>query len=155
MTTTTDSELPHPGLRMEAQNSQRPCPSAFSPSQQRYEAVKKYRERVHRGLDLIVGLVETLKNGDYESIPFASAPEYSIRPMGLLANNFLAFEKTGTTNELLLARWYINEMFLDIDDIKNAASKEAALKEYDATIKATNSYLSLLNRVSHHFQSWR
>jgi hypothetical protein len=67
--------------------------------------------------------------------------------MGLLANDFLASENTGTTNELLLARWYINKIFLDIDKIKNAASKEAALKAYDATIKGTNSYLGLLNRV--------
>jgi hypothetical protein len=64
-----------------------------------------------------------------------------------MANGFLASENTGTTNELLLARWYINEISLDIDDIKSAASKEDALKSYNAAIKALNSYLGLLNRV--------
>jgi hypothetical protein len=119
----------------------------FSPSQTRYETMKKYRERVQRGVDLVVGLGETIRDGEYSTIPDGSAPEYSIRPMGLMANGFLASENTGTTNELLLARWYINEISLDIDDIKSAASKEDALKSYNAAIKALNSYLGLLNRV--------
>jgi hypothetical protein len=109
--------------------------------------MKKYRERVQRGVDLVVGLGETIRNGEYSTILDGSAPEYSIRPMGLMANGFLASENTGTTNELLLARWYINEISLDIDDIKSAASKEDALKSYNAAIKALNSYLGLLNRV--------
>ena len=66
---------------------------------------------------------------------------------GLMANGFLASENTGTTNELLLARWYINEISLDIDDIKNASSKEDASAAYKAATKAVNSYLALLNRV--------
>lgn len=119
----------------------------FAPSQQRYEAMKKYRERVQRGVDLIAALGEAISKGDYASIPDSSAPEYSIRPMGLMANNFLASENTGTTNELLLARWYINEVTLDIDDIKNAPSKDEAIKTYKASINALNSFLGLLNRV--------
>ena len=67
--------------------------------------------------------------------------------MGLMANGFLASENTGTTNELLLSRWYINEMLLDIDDIKKATSKKEALQLYTALTNALNSYLSLLNRV--------
>lgn len=119
----------------------------FTASQQRYDTMKKYRERVQRGIDLIKGLGEAIENGEYASIPDGSAPEYSIRPMGLMANGFLASENTGTTNELLLSRWYINEINLDIDDIKNAPSKEAAAKTYRAAVKAMNSYLGLLNRV--------
>ena len=120
----------------------------FSPSQQKYEALKKYRERVQRGVSLIAGLGEIIRNGDYATILDGSAPEYSIRPMGLLANSFLASENTGTTNELLLSRWYINEMYLDINDIKNARSKDDAMSSYNALIKALNSYLGLLNRVT-------
>ena len=119
----------------------------FTPSQQRYDTMKKYRERVQRGVDLIAALGETIRSGDYSSILDGSAPEYSIRPMGLMANGFLASENTGTTNELLLSRWYINEMLLDIDDIKKATSKKEALQLYTALTNALNSYLSLLNRV--------
>ena len=119
----------------------------FTPSQQRYDTMKKYRERVQRGVDLIRDLGDTIAKGEYASIPDGSAPEYSIRPMGLMANGFLASENTGTTNELLLSRWYINEIALDIDDIKNAPSKEAAAKSHRAAVKAVNSYLGLLNRV--------
>lgn len=119
----------------------------FTPSQQRYDAMKKYRERVQRGTYLIAGFKDVLDNGDFSSVPDATAPEYSVRPMGLLANSFLASENTGTTNELLLARWYINEIYLDIGDFKNAASKEEAAQAYQALTNALNSYLGLLNRV--------
>lgn len=124
-----------------------PAKMPFTASQQRYDALKKYRERVQRGIDVLVSLKESVEKGTYASIADGSAPEYYIRPMGLLANNFLASENTGTTNELLLARWYINELGLDIDDIKNASSKEEAAKAYRALISALNSYLGLLNRV--------
>jgi hypothetical protein len=118
----------------------------FAPSQQRYDTMKKYRERVQRGVDLIAGLGEAIDKGEYASILDSSAPEYSIRPMGLFANGFMASENTGTTNELLLARWYTNEMYLDINDIKNASSKEEATKSYKAIVNALNSYLGLMNR---------
>lgn len=132
---------------IEAGSTEFPKTMPFAPSQQRYDAMKKYRERVQRGVDLIVGLGDVISKGDYASIPDSTAAEYSIRPMGLLANNFLASENTGTTNELLLARWYINEINLDIDDIKNAPSKEEAAKFHLAALKALNSYLGMLNRV--------
>jgi hypothetical protein len=64
-----------------------------------------------------------------------------------MANGFLASENTGTTNELLLSRYYINEMYLDISDMRNAVSqpeKEAAWKRAK---QACNSYLGLMNRV--------
>lgn len=132
---------------IEAGSTEFPKQMPFAPSQQRYEAMKKYRERVQRGIDLIASLGEAIAKGDFASIPDSSAPEYSIRPMGLLANNFMASENTGTTNELLLARWYINELGLDIDDIKKAGSKEDATKSHRAAINALNSYIGLLNRV--------
>jgi hypothetical protein len=65
----------------------------------------------------------------------------------VFANGFMASENTGTTNELLLARWYINEMYLDINDIKNASSKEEATKSYKVIVNALNSYLGLMKRA--------
>lgn len=120
----------------------------FTPAQQRYETMKKYRERVQRGVDLVVELKDTIEKGDYPNIPDGSAPEYSIRPMGLLANGFFASENTGTTNELLLARWYINEIYLHINDIKVATSKDDALQSHAAAVKALNSFLGMVNRVT-------
>jgi len=122
----------------------------FTPSQQRYEAMKKYRDRVLRGVDLMVQIKDAVAKGDASAILDASAPEYSIRPMGLLANQFLASENTGTTNELLLARWYINEMYLLIGDVKTsleAKDPKSAEASYQSLIKAVNSFLGLLNRV--------
>ena len=73
---------------------------------------------------------------------------YQLRPMGLLANNMLASENTGATNELFLARWYVNEMYLLINDMRNAPSEaDARNRVYPALCKAVNSYLSLMNRV--------
>jgi hypothetical protein len=119
----------------------------FTPSKQRYETMKKYRERIQRGVDLIAGLGETIRSGNYAAVLDASAPEYSIRPMGLLASGFLVSDNAAANNELLLSWWYINEMYLGINDIKSAGSKDEALQAYDALIKALNSYLGLLNRV--------
>lgn len=132
---------------IEKGNTEFPKTMPFTRSQQRYDTMNKYRERVQRGLDLVASLRKEIENGEYKNILDGSAPEYSIRPMGLMANGFMASEAQGTTNELLLARWYINEISLDIDDVKNASSKEEALFAYEAAVKATNSYLSLLNRV--------
>lgn len=132
---------------IEPGNTEFPKTMPFTPSQQRYDTMKKYRERVQRGIDLIASLGEVIAKGDYATIADSTAPEYSIRPMGLMANNFLASENTGTTNELLLARWYINEINLDIDDIKNASSKDDAVKSHLAAINALNSFLGMLNRV--------
>ena len=67
--------------------------------------------------------------------------------MGLLANSFMASENTGATNELFLARWYINEIYLQLQDAQSASSADEAAKYYGYAKKATNSYLGLLNRV--------
>jgi hypothetical protein len=132
---------------IEKGNTDFPKTMPFTPAQQRYDTMKKYRDRVQRGVDLVVGLEDTIKQGEYSSVPDGSAPEFSIRPMGLLANGLLASENTGTTNELFLARWYINEIFLDINDIRSAPSKEAAMNAHSAAKRALNSYLTLMNRV--------
>jgi len=117
----------------------------FVASKQRYDTLKKYRERVQRGIDLIDSIKDEIEKGSYNSILESDAPEYSIRPFGLLAYGFLASE-TGPTNELYLARWYINEFYLDVNDVKTATSKDAALESYSNAIKALNSLLGMLNR---------
>eukprot|EP00536_Pseudo-nitzschia_multiseries_P012635 jgi/Psemu1/209326/e_gw1.494.31.1 len=123
-----------------------PVKMPFVLSQQRYDGLKKYRERVQRGIDKLESLGTEIAAGNYASIPSSDDPEYSIRPMGLLANSFLASENTGTTNELFLARWYINEIYLDIGDIKAASSKQAAETSHANAVLAMNSYLGMLNR---------
>jgi hypothetical protein len=116
--------------------------------QQRYDGLKKYGERITRGLAEIAALkqIEVKLLSDIAN-PVA-ADVYQLRPMGLLANTFLASENTGTTNELLLARWYINEMYLLINDMRNAPSVDVAQEQvYPALCSAVNSYLTLMNRV--------
>jgi len=117
----------------------------FVPSKQRIETLVKYRPRVQRGIDLLASLQGEIAAGNYKSILGGEAPEYSIRPFGLLAAGFLGSETT-VNNELYLARWYINEIFLDINDIKTAPSKDAALASHANAIKAVNSLLGMLNR---------
>jgi len=123
----------------------------FTPSQQRYDALKKYKARVTSGVQYLAGLEGAVKDGksDFAAIvpDPATTPEYQLRPMGLLANSFLASENTGATNELFLARWYINEIYLQMGDVRAASTPADALKAYANAKKAINSYLGMLNRV--------
>ena len=119
----------------------------FVLSQQRYDALKKYGDRVKSSLNVLDELNGMIESGKYDSIDPSSDAKYGLRPMGLLCNNFMASENTGTTNELFLARWYINEIGLDVDDIKSAKSKDDAMKSYIAAKKSANSLLAMLNRV--------
>merc|ERR1739842_128581 len=84
-----------------------------------------------------------------DDVPDSEDPAYQLRALGLLANSFLATENTGTTNELMLARWYINETYLRIGDYRSAlekGDKKEAKISYECLNKAMNSYLTLLNR---------
>mmetsp|Transcript_10092 Transcript_10092/g.24713 ORF Transcript_10092/g.24713 Transcript_10092/m.24713 type:complete len:301 (-) Transcript_10092:325-1227(-) len=118
----------------------------FVPSQQRYEALKKFGPRIQKAMSVVAEI------GGKESaaeVPEQTDPVYQLRALGLLANSFLASENIGTTNELMLARWYINEMYLRIGDYRSALEKGDAKEAklcYTYLIKASNSYLSLLNR---------
>mmetsp|Transcript_15892 Transcript_15892/g.23378 ORF Transcript_15892/g.23378 Transcript_15892/m.23378 type:complete len:264 (-) Transcript_15892:35-826(-) len=115
----------------------------FVLSQQRYDNLKKYGDRVKKGVRVINGLIDVPEG---EIADPSTADVYQLRPMGLLANGFLASENTGTTNELLLARYYINEIYLDIGDMMNAPSQAARKKSWIAAKKAVNSYYGMLNR---------
>jgi hypothetical protein len=125
----------------------------FVPAQQRYDALKKYRARVEVVKEVIVRIgpssLATTSTDVTDDIPDKNDPIYQLRALGLLANSFLATENTGTTNELMLARWYINEMYLRIGDYRDALQRgdiATAQTCYDCLCKAMNSYLSLLNR---------
>ena len=123
----------------------------FTPSQQRYDTLKKYKSRIETSI--YVNIVEkigkdAIPNNTYNQIADpTTSPDYSIRALGLLANGFLASENTGATNELYLARWYINEIYLHLLDIQNATDQQSAKTSYTKCVKAINSYLNLLNRV--------
>jgi hypothetical protein len=123
-----------------------PTTMPFVRVQQRYDGLQKYGGRITRGLAEIAALKQKSQISDIAD-PVA-ADVYQLRPMGLLANTFLASENTGTTNELFLARWYINEMYLLINDMRNAPSVDVAQKQvYPALCSSVNSYLTLMNRV--------
>ena len=125
-----------------------PATMPFTRTQQRYDALQKYGSRVAAGLQAVaVDLVQPIQSGHYADIAPADSPIYALRALGLLANNMIASENTGTTNELLLARWYVNELYLAIGDIKAAASFEEAKKAHKSAVKAANSYLNMMNRV--------
>lgn len=137
---------------IEPGNTDFPKTMPFTTSQQRYDALKKYQDRVSKGADAIGGLGDIIKSsgggGDYATaVADPSDGRYALRPMGLLANGFLASENTGTTNELFLARWYINEMYLHIGDIRSAKKEADALNSLSSAKKAANSYLGMMNRV--------
>jgi len=127
-------------------NTDFPKTMPFTLSQQRYDTLKKYGSRVVDGANAIQSVGDVISSGKDVADP-STSPIYALRPMGLLANGFLASENTGTTNELLLARWYVNEIYLRINDVRNASNKEEAMKSWVIAKKATNSYLALMNRV--------
>ena len=131
---------------IEAGSTEFPKTMPFVPSQQRYDALKKFIGRVQTSKDQMVKIGSMSSATD---IPDSDDPAYQLRALGLLANSFLASENTGTTNELMLARWYINEMYLRIGDYKIALQKgdqKDAETCYGYLIKAMNSYLTLINR---------
>lgn len=120
----------------------------FVPSQQRYDNLKKYGSRVKTSMEIVTKIGEAGVTSAAD-VPEQTDPIYQLRALGLLANSFLASENTGTTNELMLARWYINEMYLRIGDYRDALAKgdgQGAKTSYGCLVKAMNSYLSLLNR---------
>mmetsp|Transcript_301 Transcript_301/g.500 ORF Transcript_301/g.500 Transcript_301/m.500 type:complete len:280 (-) Transcript_301:42-881(-) len=119
----------------------------FVLTQQRYDTLKKYGDRVKKGIQVIEGLNDVISAGNYGTIQDADDPKYALRPFGLLANGFLGSDNTGTTNELLLARWYINEIYLRIGDIQHASSKEEAFAALRAAKNSINSFLTMMNRV--------
>uniref|UniRef100_A0A6S8IZL8 Uncharacterized protein n=1 Tax=Amphora coffeiformis TaxID=265554 RepID=A0A6S8IZL8_9STRA len=129
---------------IEPDSTEYPKTVPFVRTQQRYDALKKYGPRIINGLFEIkeVGNIPRSEVKD----PTA-ADVYQLRPMGLLANNFLASENTGVNNELFLARWYINELYLLINDLRNATTDEDAKSIVAAVRSAANSYLALMNRV--------
>jgi hypothetical protein len=131
----------------ESNREEFPLKMPFTPSQQRYEGMKKYGERVTSALKVVYDLNKEIDSNNYASIPDANSPLFALRALGLFANTFCASENTGTTNELFLVRWYVNEIFLAIGDIRTAPNQEAALRSYNSAIKAANSYLNMLNRV--------
>ncbi len=123
-----------------------PLTIPFVPSQRRYDALKKYGPKVKQSVDAIVRI------GSFSStinVPERTDPSYQLRSLGLIADSFLASDNTGTTNELMLARWYINEIYLRIGDYRDALARGDAIEAkacYNYLTKAMNSYLSLLNR---------
>ena len=138
---------------IEPESVEFPKTMPFTLSQQRYDALKKYGTRVQSGLQQLVAIRDiiadsTNNNNLADRISNdLKADAYQFRPMGLLANNFLASENTGTTNELLLSRWYINEMYLQITDIQLSKDSKDAMNHYENAKKAANSYIQLMNRV--------
>ena len=131
---------------IEPGNVEFPEKMPFVPSQQRYDALKKYGSRIEKARDTIVQIGSASSVND---VPEKDDPIYQLRALGLLANSFLATENSGVTNELMLARWYINELYLRIGDYRNALDK-GDMKETNVAsgclTKAMNSYLTLLNR---------
>jgi hypothetical protein len=132
---------------IEADSTEFPKTMPFVLSQQRYDSLKKYGSRVKAGAQAVNSLEADIKAGNFASITNGDDPKYALRPLGLMANGFLASENTGTTNELLLARWYINEVYLRLSDMSKAASENDALVAYSAAKKSLNSYFAMLNRV--------
>lgn len=123
-----------------------PIKMPFVLSQQRYDGLKKYRSKVDIAKSSLLKL-ESITSAD--DVPLSDYPSYQLRAMGLLANSFLASENTGVSNELMLARWYINEIYLRIGDYRRAlesGDEKDAKFSYQCMIKAMNSYLTLLNR---------
>lgn len=129
---------------IEPDSTEFPITVPFVRVQQRYDALKKYGSRITNGL-FEIKEIENIPRSEIKD-PTA-ADVYQLRPMGLLANNFLASENTGSTNALFLARWYINEIYLLINDLRKAATDEDAKIIVGAVHSATNSYLTLMNRV--------
>jgi len=117
----------------EANRADFPTTMPFTRVQQRYDAYQKYASRVRAGLQAVA---DWDLNGDK---PNADSSQFALRAAGLFANSMCASENTGTTNELFLARWYVNEIYLSLQNFDKQSKRSAIL--------AANSYLNMMNRV--------
>ena len=74
---------------------------------------------------------------------------YQLRAMGLLANGLLASDNNGLPNEVFVARYYINEIYLRLFELASSTTNDInELRQiYSCIEKATNSYLTLMNRA--------
>lgn len=115
-----------------------PGKPVFVRIQTRYDAYSKYASKVNIGLDA----VKSMKDAD--SIA-ANAPTalLGLRPMGLLANNLLAYDSI--TNELLLARFYVNQAYFALSDIADGSAADPSAAVRDAK-RNLNAYLIMVNR---------
>ena len=131
----------------------------FTKSQQRYDALKKYRERIVGSLQLLQSLPQKTKSSMMVADPKSKEDVYQLRAMGLLANGLLASDNNGLPNEVFLARYYINEIYLRLIELTSISSTNSVTTSNDANVvqqqqviyscieKATNSYLTLMNRA--------
>ena len=127
-------------------NTSFPKTMPFTKSQQRYDALKKYRDRIVGALQLLQSLPKTTTA---VADPKTKEDVYQLRAMGLLANGLLASDNNGLPNEVFVARYYINEIYLRLDELRTASTtddKEQQQQIYKCIEKATNSYLTLMNR---------
>jgi hypothetical protein len=127
-------------------NTAFPKTMPFTKSQQRYDALKKYRERVVGALQLLESLPKTESS---IADPKGKEDVYQLRAMGLLANGLLASDNNGLPNEVFVARYYINEIYLRLIELMSNATIDKNEQQliYSCIEKATNSYLTLMNRA--------
>lgn len=127
-------------VREEAQfNTQPP----FVRIQTRYDAYNKYAPKVKLGLSAFRDLRAALASKDAPAVADAKDVVIkSLRPAGLLANNLLVSESV--TSDVLLARYYVNEVYFRLTDIEQQNSPIDIL---DAALPYFNSYLICVNRA--------
>jgi energy-converting hydrogenase Eha subunit A len=144
-------------------NTAFPKTMPFTKSQQRYDALKKYRERITSALQLLQSLPKTTTSSTSTTTnmadPKGKEDVYQLRAMGLLANGLLASDNNGLPNEVFVARYYINEIYLRLDELyttSRSGSSSSGTNDdensqqrliYQCIEKATNSYLTLMNRA--------
>ena len=114
----------------------------FTKSQQRYDALKEYKDRILAG----IANIRALEKAGAEVADPRATDVYYLRPMGLLANAFLASENTGSTNELFLVSNTLREYFrpspakgthhLGVSTLYARIASDASLLFYSAFSKA-------------------
>lgn len=110
--------------------------------QTRYDAYQKYATKINVGLAAFKDLAKATDADERKAS--AAILLKTLRPMGLLANNLLATESV--TNEVLLARYYINEVFFKISDIADRRPDDVPALVDQARLNL-NSYLVVVNRA--------
>lgn len=119
-----------------------PGKPVFVRMQTRYDAYSKYSAKINIGLDAF----RSLKATD-DKITYVDVVLLALRPMGLLANVLLATESE--TNELLLARYYINQAYFALADLQETFSRspDDANDAIDLARVNLNSFITIVNRA--------
>jgi hypothetical protein len=125
----------------------------YVPLKQRYDGYNKYQASIRAGTAALEGPLLAAAAGRAADWPAAAEAELirALRRGVLLGNALLISANYGTSNEALVARFYVNEAYYALTVLaaarRAAAPPPAAADAWRLARDSWNSYLAVVNRA--------